>query len=78
MNSLPRERLNPSMDTSQNINHAFGCSGEIVHVTPGYMLLRAGNINRCPQCGAEVKDITDTLLGQSYLAFARLDLGTQL
>jgi hypothetical protein len=76
--SLPPGRLNPALSTSQNITHVFGCGGIPVHVTPGYQLLRAGTGTRCPQCGAEVTDITQTPLGQSYIAFARIDLGTKL
>ena len=74
--NVPQGKLNPGMDTSQNIRHAFGCDGAPVHVNPGYKILRNGN--RCPDCGREVTDITDTHLGQSYLAFARLDLGDTL
>lgn len=64
-----------SMDTSQQINHVFACFGPIVHVTPGLALVRAGDIDHCPQCGAKVSDCTNSFLGQSYIAFARLDLG---
>ena len=63
------------LNTSQQIKHVFGCSGATMHVTPGFQLLRAGDITRCPQCGSPVTDCTNTLLGQSYLALARFDLG---
>jgi uncharacterized paraquat-inducible protein A len=63
------------MDTSQRINHVFGCDGQTMHVTPGFKLLQSGNLEKCPTCGAVVKDITDTPVGQSYLAFGRFDLG---
>jgi hypothetical protein len=48
-----------------------------MHVTPGVKLLRAGDITHCPvpECGAPIHDITDTPLGQAYMAFARPDLG---
>jgi len=65
----------PQMDTSQQIKHVFGCDGPKMHIMPGITLLRAGDVNRCPECRAMVRDITDTLVGQSYIAFARLDLG---
>jgi hypothetical protein len=39
--------------------------------------LQAGDITKCPQCGAEVYDATDTPVGQAYFAFSRPDLGTQ-
>lgn len=63
------------MDTSQRINHVYGCGGPTMHIMPGVTLLKAGNTSKCPECGAPVQDVTDTLLGQSYIAFARLDLG---
>jgi hypothetical protein len=63
------------MDTSQRIKHAYGCDGPKMHVMPGVSLLKAGDTSKCPQCGAPVHDITNTLVGQAYLAFARLDLG---
>jgi len=60
----------PKMDTSQQINHVFLCSGTPAHVSPGLSLLRAGDITKCPQCGAPVQDCTNTLIGKSFLAFA--------
>lgn len=63
------------MDTSKQIRHIFGCNGETVHVTPGFQLLKSGDITKCPTCGATVSDITNTPLGQSYMAFGRPDLG---
>jgi hypothetical protein len=63
------------MNTSQRINHVFGCDGRIVHVTPGFKLLASGTPDKCPDCGAVVYDITNTPLGQSYIAFGRIDLG---
>jgi hypothetical protein len=65
----------PHMDTSQRINHVFGCSGSQMHIMPGVSLLKAGDTSKCPTCGATVQDITGTLVGQAYIAFARLDLG---
>jgi hypothetical protein len=65
------------MDTSQQLRHVFGCLGSTMHVMPGFRLLRAGDITHCPvpECGAPIHDITDTPLGQAYMAFARPDLG---
>ncbi len=71
----PMSDTQPKMDTSQQINHVYACYGPVVHVTPGITLLRSGDITRCPQCGARVSDCTNSFLGQSYIAFARLDLG---
>ncbi len=67
----------PTMDTSQKINHVFGCRGKTMHVHPGFVLLRKGDITHCPDCGKEVYDITDTPLGSSYIELARFDLGKQ-
>lgn len=63
------------LNTSQQLRHVFLCSGSPAHITPGITLLRSGNLDKCPQCGAPVHDCTNSFLGQSYLAFARLDLG---
>ena len=68
---------NPSLTTSQNINHIYGCNGPTMHLTYGIYLLRT-NSNRCQECGYEVSDVTDTPVGQAYKAFARLDLGSQI
>jgi hypothetical protein len=65
------------MNTSQRIQHVFGCSGAPVHVHPGFAVLRTKTGNTCPTCGKPVTDITDTPLGQSYFAFARPDLGVK-
>jgi len=73
----PDPKQSKHLNTSQQVRHAYGCSGPVLHVTPGISLLRAGDITKCPQCGASVADITDTPLGQAYLAFARPDLGPQ-
>lgn len=66
---------NQNMDTSQQIRHVFGCRGSTMHIHPGIVLLRKGDATRCADCGAPVQDITDTPVGQAYIAFARLDLG---
>jgi hypothetical protein len=63
------------MNTSQRINHVFGCLGETLHLTPGFRLLRSEEPTKCPECGAEVYDATNTPVGQSYFAFTRPDLG---
>lgn len=63
------------MDTSQRIHHVYACHGQPMHVHPGFVLLRKGDIKHCPTCGAEVYDTTNTPLGQAYIAFARIDLG---
>lgn len=55
------------MDTSQRINHVFGCQGPTMHITPGFKLLRSGDPSRCPDCGASVFDATDTPVGKEYL-----------
>jgi len=62
-------------DTSQQIRHVFGCKGQPFHLTPGFKLLRSSDPSKCPECGAEVYDATNTIVGQYYLAFARFDLG---
>ena len=68
----------PTLDTSQRIRHVFACNGPTVHVHPGMALLINGNQKPvCPTCGAAVQDVTNSLLGQSYFAFARTDLGAQ-
>lgn len=59
------------MDTSQQINHVFGCLGKKLHLTPGFMLLRKGDVTKCPDCGAEVYDATDTPIGAEYLRQAK-------
>ena len=63
------------MDTSRRINHVFACQGGSMHITPGFKLLASGNTNKCPQCGADVYDATDTPVGKAYIAFGRIDLG---
>lgn len=60
-----------------NAEKVFGCEGRILHVTPGEFLLKTGAGYLCPTCHTPVKDISHTLLGQSYWAFARTDLGKQ-
>lgn len=65
----------PLLDTNQRINHVFACKSETPHFTPGFKLLRAGDIKHCPSCGAEVYDATNTANGQFYIAIARIDLG---
>ena len=65
------------LDTSQRIYHIFGCDGSFMHLTPGQSLLQTGNATRCPYCGATVRDMTDTPIGQAYFAQARPDLGAQ-
>ena len=68
-------KTKPRMDTSQRINHVFACQGTPMHLTPGYKLLRAGDISKCPDCGQDVYDASETPVGQAYIAFARIDLG---
>jgi hypothetical protein len=66
-----------NMDTSKQIKHVFGCLGPTLHLTPGFKLLRAADPTKCPECGADVYDATDTTLGQLYLrdaGFTRGDL----
>ena len=63
------------MDTSQQINHVFGCQGPTLHINPGFVLLRNGDIHKCPDCGADVYDASDTPVGRAYIAFGRIDLG---
>jgi hypothetical protein len=63
------------MDTSQQIKHVFGCQGPELHITPGFKLLQSDDPSKCPQCGADVYDATNTPLGQAYIAFGRIDLG---
>ena len=65
------------MDTSQRINHVFGCLGPTMHITPGFKLLQSTYPGKCPECGAEVYDATNTPIGQSYIAFGRVDLGDE-
>jgi len=66
-----------SMDTSTKIKHVFACRGKGFHLTPGFKLLQSGDITKCPVCGAEVYDATDTPIGQAWFAFSRPDLGEQ-
>lgn len=63
------------MDTSQKINHVYGCQGPTLHLNPGFVLLRKGDITKCPDCGADVFDASNTPVGLAYLEFARMDLG---
>ena len=74
MNNQTDQSTN-GLDTSQQIKHVFGCAGEPMHLTPGFKLLQSGDITRCPDCGAQVHDVSDTPIGQAYLAFGRPDLG---
>lgn len=67
----------PALDTSQELRHVFACRGETMHITPGTELLKRGDANTCPQCGATLYDATDTPVGRSYFAFVRQDLGVQ-
>lgn len=69
------QRSQPSMDTSQKLKHVFGCAGPTMHLMPGFRLLQSSYPGRCPECGAEVYDATNTPIGQAYLAFTRSDLG---
>lgn len=64
-----------NMDTSTKFKHVFGCQGKTLHLTPGYLLLRSADPRKCPDCGADVFDATDTPVGAAYIAFARIDLG---
>jgi hypothetical protein len=63
------------MDTSQQIKHVFACRGSSMHIHPGFVLLRKGDIDHCPDCGADVYDVTDTPIGKAYFAYTRPDLG---
>lgn len=69
------QNTQPHMDTSQKINHVYRCVAPNFHLTPGFKLLKAGDITHCPECGAEVYDATDTPMGEYYIAFARIDKG---
>lgn len=69
------EQTQPLLDTNHRINHVYGCRGTTLHLTPGFKLLQSGQIKKCPQCGAELYDATNTPVGQYYIAFARADLG---
>jgi hypothetical protein len=63
--------ITPSnMDTSKQIKTVFGCQGKVFHLTPSFILLRSANPTRCPECGAEVFDASDTPVGQQYLKLA--------
>ena len=64
-----------SMNTSQQIRHVYGCESEELHLTPGFMVLRQQDPKHCAKCGKPIKDMTNTPVGQQYLAFARPDLG---
>lgn len=63
------------MDTSQQLKHVFGCLGPELHITPGFKLLQSADPTKCPQCGADVYDATNTPVGEAYVAFGRADLG---
>lgn len=78
MNIVSNIPPKPPMDTSQRIFHVFGCTGSPMHVYSGFVLLRAGDIKKCPDCARPVVDITDTPLGQAYFAFTRPDLSARL
>lgn len=71
------KRQNPTLTTSQNIQHVYGCRGSFMHLIPGFALLRAGNANVCPYCGAAVADMTHSPVGKAYLEQAGFDLGAQ-
>jgi hypothetical protein len=62
------------LNTSQRIQHVFGCTGEEVHVHPGFAILQTQDGKTCPTCGAPVNDITKTPLGMAYFAHSRPDL----
>jgi hypothetical protein len=73
MSGQPNSQPN-HMDTSKQLKHVFGCQGKTFHLTAGYLLLRSRNPTKCPQCGADVYDASDTPIGQLYIAFTRIDL----
>lgn len=63
-----------NLTTRTKIITVYGCTGTVFHVISGIALLKHGMGYRCPYCGTEVYDISDTDVGRSYLAFARVDL----
>lgn len=67
---------NKFLDTSKRMKHVFLCDGQRHHIWPGTEIARIGEM-KCPTCGAEVKDVTNEPIGQSYFAFVRTDLGVK-
>lgn len=68
------ESLVETMTLRTKTNKVFGCAGQTFHVISGVALLKANKGYRCPYCNAEVRDITDTIVGRAYFAIARPDL----
>lgn len=60
-----------NMDTSKQIKHVFGCQGVTMHLTLGSELLKSSDPTKCPQCGADVYDASNTPVGQLYLGHIR-------
>lgn len=65
--------ITDTMNTKQKIELTFACP--YGHITTGTALLRANKGYTCPHCDKPVSDISDTIEGQQYHAFARPDLG---
>jgi hypothetical protein len=64
------------LNTSQRLQHVYGCTGQTMHITTGTAILQHGEM-KCPTCNAPVQDITNTPVGKSYFAFGRPDLGAR-
>ncbi len=66
-----------TMNTKQKIEHTFECGAG--HITTGTALLRNGRGYTCRfiWCGKPVTDISKTMDGQIFHAFARPDLGVK-
>lgn len=68
------DKLSETLNTATKIFSVFGCAGPTFHVSSGLSVLRAGNGYVCPQCGAEIRDISNTPVGQQFFAWHRPDL----
>jgi len=64
----------PLLNTSQRIMHVYICAGLTPHVHTGIAIARHGKFE-CPTCKAEIRDATNTPVGQAFFAHTRPDLG---
>lgn len=62
-----------TISTQTKIETVYGCRGRTMHVMPGTVLLKSKKGYRCPWCGTEVYDISDTMLGREYFMWLRPD-----
>ena len=59
--------------TQRKILTVYGCKGKVFHIFSGNAILRTGAF-ACPECRAEIYDVSDTPIGREYFERVRPDL----